>query len=110
VDIVLHKELFRPWLQKIAVAALSLSQGSRSRSRSRTNLGSSDISRLEGNRRSLNPQSTLNKARDNADLQPLNKKIRKPADMPHAIGMTKKNIHLSHLEDKRINKHHLRFR
>ena len=47
-------------------------------------------------------QSTIGEARINADLQPLNRKMSKPLDLPSSKIKTRKNMKMSHLKDKRL--------
>ena len=48
---------------------------------------------------------TIHSERENADLQPLDlnrRSISTPQDKPHSIRQTKKNMSMSHLEDRRM--------
>jgi len=65
------------------------------------------------NNKSLDLQSTISKARDKADLQPLHRNtgiVYKPADRLFASKMRNKQEYLGDIEDKRITYHHLRNR
>jgi len=55
--------------------------------------------------------NTIHRKRENADLQPLSKDRRSlspPQDKPFSRRMTKSNMRLSHMEDRRLTDNHLR--
>jgi len=67
------------------------------------------LSNRFGDRSSYSPrdnsfQDTLGESRRNADVQPMNKKITKPMDLPSKKIRTRKNRKLSHLKDDRMTK------
>lgn len=113
---ILKSSHFGGLFEKIAQNITEITQSSSSSSKSSTSSGNKNSffndNDYNGRRsRELNLQSTISKARDKADLQPLHKDtgiIYRPADAPFASKMRNKQEYLGHLEDKRITHHHLR--
>ena len=115
----LKADHFSGLFEKIAQSITELTASTSSRSRSSETLGNKNLSSRDfnygsrDNRDKLNLQSTISKARDKADLQPLHKDtgiIYKPADQPFGSRMRNKQEYLGHIEDKRITHHHNRNR
>ena len=86
------------YLDKIAAA---LSSTERFSSKSKGGYKPSSSSSL-GSQSRNNLQSTLHEARRNADVQPLNKNINKPRDLPSGRIKSMKNNSLSHMKDRRL--------
>jgi len=103
---------FSGLFEKIAQNITGITQSSSSSSKNYLSSGNNKSfdNSSSSNSGSLNLNSTLSKARHKADLQPLHKDtntIFRPADAPFANKMENKQEYLSHIEDKRITKHHL---
>ncbi len=113
---ILKASYFFGQFEKIAQNITEITHSTSSRSKSSLSSGNSSGDSMFKNRRrddTLNLQSTISKAREKADLQPLHKDtgtIYKPADSQFSSRMRNKQEYLGNIEDKRITHHHLRNR
>jgi len=109
---ILKQNHFSGLFEKIAQNITGITQSSSSSSKNSLSSGNNksfgNYSSSRNGKLRLN--NTLSKARHKADLQPLHKDtntIFRPADAPFSNKMENKQEYLSHIEDKRITKHHL---